>query len=33
MGLAIMRALTDGLEILAGPGGRGSLVRLRKRLP
>jgi anti-sigma regulatory factor (Ser/Thr protein kinase) len=33
MGLAIMRALTDGLELLAGPDGRGSLVRLRKRVP
>jgi serine/threonine-protein kinase RsbW len=32
MGLAIIEALTDELVFSAGPDGRGSLVRFRKRL-
>ncbi len=32
MGLAIIRALVDDLEIRDGDGGRGTVVRMRKRL-
>ena len=32
MGLAIIQALVDDLEIRGGDGGRGTVVRMRKRL-
>jgi serine/threonine-protein kinase RsbW len=32
MGLAIIRALVDDFEIRGGEGGRGTVVRMRKRL-
>jgi anti-sigma regulatory factor (Ser/Thr protein kinase) len=32
MGLAIIRALVDDFEIRDGEGGRGTVVRMRKRL-
>lgn len=32
LGLAILRAVTDELELRSGPGGRGGVVRFSKRL-
>jgi serine/threonine-protein kinase RsbW len=32
MGLAIIRAITDDLAVAESPNGRGTLVRMRKRL-
>jgi serine/threonine-protein kinase RsbW len=33
MGLAIMRTIVDELDVQAGPDGRGTVVRMTKRLP
>jgi serine/threonine-protein kinase RsbW len=33
MGLAIMKAIVDELDVRAGPDGRGTTVRMTKRLP
>jgi serine/threonine-protein kinase RsbW len=33
MGLAIMRTIVDELDVRAGPDGRGTVVRMTKRLP
>ncbi|HXG74949.1 MAG TPA: anti-sigma regulatory factor [Gaiellaceae bacterium] len=33
MGMAIMRAIVDELSVEPGAGGRGTVVRMRKRLP
>jgi serine/threonine-protein kinase RsbW len=33
MGLAIMRTIVDELDVLDGPDGRGTIVRMTKRFP
>jgi serine/threonine-protein kinase RsbW len=33
MGLAIMRTIVDELDVQGGPDGRGTVVRMTKRLP